>query len=619
MGQKAIVWEIKEVNDSQGYYKITLTFRSADDPQSEVGEEELYVDGTGEVRVRQVTSWPAGTGRRVPLLALYVAVLIIVSAGAGSAAFAYVQRDGGTEGGPPLVAGDEGPPSAGPDGILGLPVPGPIATSTVSVPSPSPAPSSTPTPTTSSTASQTAEPAPAATPTQAPTATPTATVTPTPTRTPTVVPTVVPATPTSTPVPIATPSATATPTLTATATATPTPTLTPVPNRAPVAAEDSYEVVEDVVLEIDASTGVLANDGDQDGDSLTASLSSATESGTLFLNADGSFSYEPDRDFNGQDAFTYLVSDGSDTSNLVTVTLIVQPRNDGPIATADTYEVAGNETLIVDASAGVLANDADVDGDGLLASLSVAATSGVVTIGPDGSFTYTPNLGFTGVDSFTYMASDGDAESGAVAVTITVTPARVAPIALDDSYAVDEDSTLSVAAGTGVLSNDADENGDELTAVVVLAPASGELVLERDGSFSYKPADDFSGSDSFTYNASDGRLDSNVATVTITVRPVADTPVAVDDTYEVEQNGSLTVPFGTGVLSNDTDAEGDTLKATIVSPPANGSLGLVFDGSFTYSPNTGFVGTDTFTYKAQDGALDSEPASVTINVTAPGG
>jgi len=157
-------------------------------------------------------------------------------------------------------------------------------------------------------------------------------------------------------------------------------------------------------------------------------------------------------------------------------------------------------------------------------------------------------------------------------------------------------------------------DGDALKSVIVRGPAHGSVALNANGSFTYAPAANFNGSDSFTYKANDGSLDSNVATVSITVRPVNDAPVARDDDYSTPQGVSLNVN-APGVLANDGDVDGDKLSAAVVSGPAHGMLSLNADGSFTYNPSSGYTGTDSFTYRAGDGALSSNVATVVLHVT----
>ena len=164
-----------------------------------------------------------------------------------------------------------------------------------------------------------------------------------------------------------------------------------------------------------------------------------------------------------------------------------------------------------------------------------------------------------------------------------------------------------------MLANDTDVDGDALTPILVSPPSHGTVVLNANGTFTYTPAANYNGTDSFTYRATDGSLNSNVAGVAITVRAVNDAPVAVNDSYSTPQNNVLNVQAA-GVLTNDTDVDGNTLSAVLVSGPANGTVTLNSDGSFRYTPNNDFAGSDTFTYKANDGTADSNTATVTIQV-----
>src|SRR5207247_1584793 len=140
-----------------------------------------------------------------------------------------------------------------------------------------------------------------------------------------------------------------------------------------------------------------------------------------------------------------------------------------------------------------------------------------------------------GSDSFTFRANDGQADSNVATVSLTVTAVNDAPVAGNDSYTTAEDTALTVTA-PGVLSNDSDVDSPSLTAVLVSGPMHGSLTLNSDGSFSYMPAANYNGSDSFSYQANDGHALSNVATVLITINPVNDAPVANDDSYSTNED-----------------------------------------------------------------------------------
>ena len=385
-------------------------------------------------------------------------------------------------------------------------------------------------------------------------------------------------------------------------------------NATPTGDEDEYTLDEDETLTVDATDGVLENDSDDDDDTLSAALVDGPSHGTLSLQSDGSFEYVPDANFSGTDTFTYVVYDGTAISEPVTVTLAVEAVDDAPVAAADEYSVDENTTLAVDASEGVLKNDIDDDGDDLSAVLVTDVQHGELTLNSNGSFEYLPDVNFSGTDTFTYYAGDGTLSSDAVVVTITVKEGNDAPVGTDDTYSVDEDGTLTVDADNGVLDNDSDDDGDDLEAELVDGPAHGTLWLEDDGSFTYEPDADYSGTDTFTYRATDGDLSSEEVTVTITIDAVNDAPVGTADEYAVVPNGQLDVSIEDGLLSNDVDVDGDSLTASLVADVAHGTLTFKPDGSFTYVPLADYHGTDTFTYTISDGTAVSEAITVTISV-----
>jgi hypothetical protein len=280
-------------------------------------------------------------------------------------------------------------------------------------------------------------------------------------------------------------------------------------------------------------------------------------------------------------------------------TMIVTVNNVAPVAMGDAYSVDEDNILNV-AAAGVLANDTDAGNDPLTAVLVAGPANGALTLNADGSFSYTPNANFNGGDSFTYNANDGAAGSNIATVTLTVNAVNDAPVAVADAYSTDEDTALNIAAA-GVLSNDSDVEGDPLSAVLASGPANGILTLNADGSFTYMPNANFNGGDSFTYNANDSALDSNVVTVAITVNAVNDAPTAVDDSDTTAEDTMLTT---VNVLANDSDIDGDAIS--LVGADAFSAQGGQVvdnrDGTFNYSPSANFNGADSFKYSIADGS-----------------
>jgi VCBS repeat-containing protein len=388
------------------------------------------------------------------------------------------------------------------------------------------------------------------------------------------------------------------------------------PNAPPVAVDDSYTTSEDTQLNVDAP-GVLENDYDPDSgpSALTCILVDDVTHGTLNLNSDGSFTYDPDPDYYGTDSFTYQAFDGEDYSDVATVTIDVESVNDPPTAVNDSYTTPENTQLNV-AAPGVLGND--IDDSPLTAVLVDDVTHGTLTLNSDGSFTYTPDTDYVGTDSFTYQAYDGEYYSNVATVTITIYHVNDPPVAEDDTYTTSEDTQLNVDA-PGVLENDydPDDGPNPLTAVLVDDVTHGTLILNSDGSFTYNPDPDYYGTDSFTYQAYDGEDYSNTATVTIDVTSVNDPPVAVDDTAETAPDTPVDIP----VTDNDYDIDGtiDTTTVTIQTDASHGSTEVdPLTGVVTYTPDPGYEGPDSFTYTVNDNeGANSNIATVNITVVSP--
>lgn len=385
-------------------------------------------------------------------------------------------------------------------------------------------------------------------------------------------------------------------------------TVTPV-NDKPVANDDNgYVVTEGAKL--DASTSVLTNDtdGDTDRSNFRVVNVSSPQHGTVAFNADGTFSYQHNGSENNKDTFTYKVNDGNSSSdNPATVTINVTPVNDAPVPVDDKFTASEGGALN---GTTVLVNDTDAENDSLTAKLVTDTTSGTLDFKSDGTFSYQHNGSESTTDTFTYKVNDGKVDSTEVA-TVTITLSRVndAPVAVNDSYAISEGARLT---GTTVLANDTDVDSNNLTAKLVSDVRNGTLTLNSNGTFTYIHDDSETGSDSFTYKANDGVLDSNVATVNISISSVNDQlPSASPESYEVNRGATLN---GASVLANDSDPEGDGLTAVLVSDVSNGTLTLSSNGSFVYVHNDSNTSSDSFSYKANDGRFDSNTVTVNISV-----
>jgi hypothetical protein len=224
-------------------------------------------------------------------------------------------------------------------------------------------------------------------------------------------------------------------------------------------------------------------------------------------------------------------------------------------------------------------------------------------VGAGTNYTYTPAPGYLGSDAFTYLANDGQADSATATVTITVTDQNTAPVALDAWL------TCAPNLPTNFIAQASDLEGDPLTYTIVTPPRNGALSGTAPN-FTYTPRPDYVGPDRFTFKVSDGALESRIATVAITVAPPNQPPVAARQTVTVVAGTRGTIPLDV------QDTDGNSLRCAILDGPQNGRL-FGRGTNYVYVPNTGFTGTDSFTYKAWDGYAFSDPAVVTVNVVPP--
>jgi VCBS repeat-containing protein len=244
----------------------------------------------------------------------------------------------------------------------------------------------------------------------------------------------------------------------------------------------------------------------------------------------------------GAGNYTFWIQnlDGVTATTLRFVVEPVSAPNSAPVADDDSYSTAFNTALTVNAANGVLNGDTDADGDALTAAIAAQATNGVVQLNADGSFTYTPNAGFSGNDTFSYTVSDGRGGSDTAIVTVAVAGAvNTPPVGVNDTNTTDEDTPVN----GNVLTNDTDADNDTLTVSAVngvaanvgtaVTLASGALVtVNADGTYTYNPNGQFetlntgeSATDSFQYTVSDGKGGSSTATTNLTINGVTDTVV----------------------------------------------------------------------------------------------
>lgn len=374
-------------------------------------------------------------------------------------------------------------------------------------------------------------------------------------------------------------------------------TVTPV-NDDPTAVDDSLVTSEDQ----QGSLNVRTNDVDIDGDTLLVTTPSPSAAhGTVSCLGGGGCTYVPDTDYSGPDSFQYSVSDGNGGTDSATVSVNVTPENTAPVADDDALTAAEDGL----GSVNVLVGDTDVDGDTLSVSTPApTAAHGTVSCSSSGACTYTPAANYNGPDSFDYTVSDGRGKSDTGSVSVTVTPANDAPVAFDDSLSTPEET----AGQTDVLPNDADLESDSLSVTGSTNGAHGTVSCAPAGTCTYTPAPNYTGADTFTYTVSDGNGGTDTGSVSVTVTPVNDAPVADDDILMTDMD----TPGNVNVLVGDTDIDGDTLSVATPSDPAHGDVSCNAT-TCTYTPDPGYLGADSFTYEVTDGQLtDQGLVSVTV-------
>ena len=386
-------------------------------------------------------------------------------------------------------------------------------------------------------------------------------------------------------------------------------------NPAPVAVDDTVTCPVDEAITVHA----LGNDYDPEGDPLV--LTEVENYGYGWAEIDPgdttityySPGYWGPPSYEGPDSFHYQVNDGRGHWEWATVQVTVGPvGNQPPNAAADHAET----DVDVPVTVFVLANDTDPDGDPLTVSaLVLDLTDGSAEIDAgDTTVTYTPPPGFAGADTLDYVASDGNGGLDTARVTITVWEAgNRRPVAVNDTTVTAEDQFVTVP----VLINDTDPDGDPLFIAGLISQATlGQAVVDAgDTTTTYTPPLNFHGTDAYDYVVTDGNGGIDTATVLVTVTPVNDPPVAVDDEAEAEMN----VPVAVLVLANDVDVDGDALTVGAVLTGATlGEAAIdAGDTTVTYTPPEDFAGVDTFLYVADDGNGGLDTATVTVAVIEP--
>lgn len=382
------------------------------------------------------------------------------------------------------------------------------------------------------------------------------------------------------------------------------PTPPPADNNNPVALDDEFTFDEDTILQ----GNVLQNDTDADGDEVELfRVITAPANGLLTIDAQGNFTYQPNEHYYGLDTFTYEITDRNGGTETALVRLNVLPVNDAPEATPQ-HRVIAEDTVL---TGNVVQHVTDVEDDPIdVTRITQQPSLGTLEFDSNGDFRYTPDPDANGDDTFTFEVSDGNGGFTEVLYTVQVTPVADAPRAADDSFQLMEDTT----ARGNVLVNDVEVDGETFSVSQVLEqPENGHVTINANGDFIYTPKSNYNGPDRFVYEIVDETGLKDTAEVVFNVIPVNDGPNALNDQYDMTENE----PLVANVLDNDSDVENDILAIQeLLTQPSNGRVDIDEDGRFTYTPDTDFVGTDTFQYIVNDGNGGSAIGTVTIDVEA---
>ncbi|WP_375740347.1 tandem-95 repeat protein [Pseudomonas boanensis] len=365
-------------------------------------------------------------------------------------------------------------------------------------------------------------------------------------------------------------------------------TVNPV-NDAPESANGSGATDEDTPL----TGALLPSASDVDGDSVSYALGATTAAhGSVTVHADGTFDYTPDANFNGTDSFSFIVDDGHGGTNEYTYELTVNPVNDAP-ESANGSGATDEDTPLTGA---LLPSASDVDGDSVSYALgATTAAHGSVTVHADGTFDYTPDANFNGTDSFSFIVDDGHGGTNEYTYELTVNPVNDAPESANGSGATDEDTPLTGA----LLPSASDVDGDSVSyALGATTAAHGSVTVHADGTFDYTPDANFNGTDSFSFIVDDGHGGTNEYTYELTVNPVNDAPESANGSGATDEDTPLTG----ALLPSASDVDGDSVSYALgATTAAHGSVTVHADGTFDYTPDANFNGTDSFSFIVDDG------------------
>ena len=358
----------------------------------------------------------------------------------------------------------------------------------------------------------------------------------------------------------------------------------------PVSTDSAFDTEEN------GNMTCTLNATDADGDGIIYMMERQASQGTVSINNNGTYTYASNKNFTGNDSFTYKSNDIYGNSNIATVNVTVHPTNHAPVSNNLTFDIETNNNLTAEL------NVTDTDGDPVTYEILNSTSQGNITLNSNGTFNYVPADGFIGNDTFTYTAKDWKETGNNATVQIHIHPVNHEPVTNNANFTMNKNENIkSNLTAT-------DEDGDLLSYNIKDKPSHGKLILNSDGSFDYTPNKNYTGNETFTYTAKDWKDTSEIGTVKIEVQDVNHVPLVPNMNLTTTINKALKGQF----KAMDLDDDKQTFK--IVKTTSHGTLNT--NGTqFTYTPTKNFNGTDSFNYQSNDGKTDSNIAKITIIVT----
>lgn len=363
-------------------------------------------------------------------------------------------------------------------------------------------------------------------------------------------------------------------------------------NLPPIANDQTVSTPEDTAKSITLSAT------DPEGGAVTYARSAPNPAnGTATCNSAGACTYTPNPNFNGTNTFGFTATDGFGNTDTGLVTVNVTPVNDAPtasnVSTLVTEDTPGTVNLVGN----------DIDGNALTYNVLTNPTKGVLS-GTGASRTYTPNANLNGPDSFTYEVVDtSGVHSNVATASLTIIPVNDAPVANAGTATTNEDTPV------GITLTGSDIDGDGLTYGLLALPAHGGI-SGSGANLTYTPAANYNGPDQITFKVTDPSGATDSAVVDITVNPQNDAPTATNQSVGTNED----TPVDVTIVANDID--GDSLSYTPTTPTANGGTVSCAGAVCTYTPASGYSGTDSFDVLVADPSGATATSTVTVSISA---